>query len=298
MKRRQICQYFGTGLITTLTANFIFSPSENLAQTKPKPTPKPTNKPTPKPTNKPTPTPTPKSTPTPTPTNGLNIQWLGHTCFMFTGSGKKVLVNPFETKGCTANYQEPKVTADLVLVSSFLLDEGAVDNIPGEPKFLFDAGLYKYAGLQLQGINTDHDRFKGKRFGNNIVWKWQQTGINILHLGGSAAPIDIDQQILMGRPDVLLIPVGGSAKAYNPQEAKQAIEILKPKLIIPTHYLTELADKTKCDLVGIEEFLKIMSGVKVNKINSDSINITAQSLPQNAPEITVLQYKKSKNAIG
>jgi L-ascorbate metabolism protein UlaG (beta-lactamase superfamily) len=283
MKRRQLVQYIGTGLITTFATTL-----PSLAQ-KPKGK-KPDSTPAKTPEN---PTPKPAENPTPIINNGLTIQWLGHTCFLFNAENKKVLTNPFETKGCTAKYKAPKIKSDLVLISSFLLDEGAVDDIPGNPKFLYDAGVYKYSGIPLQGISIPHDRVRGKRFGNNVVWKWQQAGMNILHLGGAASPLDLDQKILMGRPDILLIPVGGSDKAYTPQEAKQAIAVLNPKIIIPTHYLTEAADQTQCNLAPVDEFLQLMSGVKVNKINSDTMNITADKLPENEQIITVFSYQFS-----
>src|SRR6476646_6043985 len=166
---------------------------------------------------------------------GLSIQWLGHTAFLFTGSGQRVLTNPIRKLGCTTGYRSPNMSADLVLISSQLLDEGAVEEISGDPKLLYQPGAYQVSGLQLQGISIDHDRKGGRRVGTNVSWRWQQGGINVLHLGGAAAPITIEQKILMGRPDVLLIPVGGGPKAYNAQEAKQAVQILNPKVIIPDH---------------------------------------------------------------
>ena len=65
-------------------------------------------------------------------TGPLSIQYLGHTCFLFSGSGRRILVNPFQPIGCTANYRSPKVDADLVLISSRLLDEGAVEEAAQE----------------------------------------------------------------------------------------------------------------------------------------------------------------------
>jgi L-ascorbate metabolism protein UlaG (beta-lactamase superfamily) len=222
--------------------------------------------------------------------SGISVQWLGHTCFLFTGGGTKILVNPFRTVGCTAKYRPPKVTADLVLISSQLLDEGAVDGLPGNPKLVFAPGVYEFQGIRFQGIAIDHDRKGGKQFGINTAWKWTQGGVNILHLGGAAAPISIEQKILMGRPDVLLVPVGGSAKAYNAEEAKQAIAVLNPKLVIPTHYRTQAADPNACDIAPLDDFLTLMQGTTVRRSNSDTINIKSGSLPENS-EIQVLSYR-------
>jgi L-ascorbate metabolism protein UlaG (beta-lactamase superfamily) len=222
--------------------------------------------------------------------SGLSVKWLGHTCFLFTGSGTKILVNPFRAIGCTAKYRPLTVAPDLVMISSQLLDEGAVDVLPGNAKLIYEPGVYDFKGIKIQGIAIDHDRKGGKQFGSNTAWSWKQGGINILHLGGAAAPISIEQKILMGRPDVLLIPVGGSAKAYNAEEAKQAIQVLNPKLVIPTHYKTQAADPAACDILPLDNFLTLMQGMTVRRNSGDTISLTPKDLPEKV-EIEVLSYK-------
>ncbi|AFW93928.1 MULTISPECIES: MBL fold metallo-hydrolase [Nostocales] len=254
MKRRQLIGYAGAGLVTAVVTNLV-DPVPVNAQS-----------------------------------SGVSIQWLGHTCFLLTNGNVKILINPFSNLGCTAKYRPPKVASDLVLISSQLLDEGAIDKIPGNPKLVYQPGVYEFRGVKFQGITTDHDRKNGQQFGKNIAWKLNQGGINLLHLGGSAAPITLEQKILMGRPDVLFIPVGGSDKAYNAQEAKDAIAVLNPKLVIPTHYRTQAADAKECDITPVDDFLTLMQGVNVRRSNNDSVAINSKSLPENT-EIQVLTYK-------
>lgn len=254
MKRRQLMQYAGAGFLTTMATVLVkFQPS--AAQE-----------------------------------GSLSVQWLGHTCFLFTGGGTRVLVNPFRTLGCTADYRPPNVEADLVLISSQLLDEGAVESVPGNPRLIYEPGVYEFNNIHFQGIATDHDRVGGKRFGTNVAWRWTQAGINILHLGGAAAPITLEQKILMGTPDVVLVPVGGGAKAYNPQEAQAAVKMLNSKLVIPTHYRTQAADKASCDIVALDDFLTVMDGMPVRRANSDTITLRAADLPQDSA-IQVLSYR-------
>jgi L-ascorbate metabolism protein UlaG (beta-lactamase superfamily) len=217
----------------------------------------------------------------------VNIQYLGHTCFLFSGGGPRILVNPFRSLGCTAGNRPPKVATDLVLISSQLLDEGAIEVVPGNPRLLYEAGVYQVSGKQIQGIRTDHDLVGGKRFGINVAWRWKQGGVDILHLGGAAAPITIEQKILMGTPDVLLIPVGNGAKAYSPEAAKQAIGVLNPKIIIPTHYRTAAANKETCDLVALDGFLSLMSGISVRRVGG-SVALSASSIPRGGQSILVM----------
>ena len=219
---------------------------------------------------------------------GLSVRYLGHMCFLFTGSGQRILVNPFRSQGCTAGYRAPKVETDLVMISSQILDEGAVDIVPGNPKLLYEAGAYNVGGLKIQGVATDHDRLGGKRFGRNIAWRWSQGGLNLVHLGGTAAPITLEQKILIGSPDVVFLPVGGGAKAFDPQEAKQALQVLNAKMIVPMYYRTAAA-KDQCDIGGLDAFLSAMSGTPVRKGGS-SMSLSKADLPKEGSVIQVMTY--------
>ena len=257
MKRRELIRYAGVGLLTALGTTWSSRWQTYQAQT----------------------------------SSSLTIKYLGHTCFLFIGNGLRILVNPFRDLGCTAGYRLPRVEADLVLISSQLLDEGAAEDLLGNPRILFEPGLYRIQGLEFQGISIAHDREKGRRFGNNVAWRWNQGGIKILHMGGAAAPIEIEQKILMGTPDVVMLPVGGGPKAYNPQEAKEAMQTLNPKVVIPTQYLTEAADKDVCDIMPVDSFLELTEGTPVSRINSDGITITSGDLPKNGPVIRILSHQ-------
>ncbi|MBI4782742.1 MAG: MBL fold metallo-hydrolase [Oscillatoriophycideae cyanobacterium NC_groundwater_1537_Pr4_S-0.65um_50_18] len=221
--------------------------------------------------------------------SSVSIQSLGHMCFLFRGDGRRILVNPFRPIGCTAGYRAPQVEADLVMISSRLFDEGVIEGLPGTPRILDQPGVYEFTGMQVQGIRTDHDNRKGKQFGTNVVWRWNQGGVNILHLGGAAAPITVEQQILMGRPDILLIPVGNGAKAYTPEAAKAAVQALNPKLIIPTQYRTQAADANACDILPLDNFLALMSDTPVERVG-DAIAVGEADLPESGAKITVLSY--------
>lgn len=223
-------------------------------------------------------------------TSGVSLQYLGHTCFLFRGNGLRILVNPFRQIGCTAGYRLPRVEADYVMISSRLFDEGSVEGLPGRPRLLAQPGTYDLEGFEVQGIRIPHDRQGGQRFGFNVIWRWEMGGLRIAHMGGAAAPVEVEQQILIGRPDVLLIPVGGGPKAYNAEEARQAIERLNPRIIIPTHYRTAAADADACDIDALDAFLTVMSNTPVRQLG-DSTTLTAASLPAEGRRIDVMSYR-------
>jgi len=65
MKRRQLMRYVGAGVLgtlgTTLASQFKSAEAQSASGT-------------------------------------LTVKWLGHTCFLFTGGGMRILVNPFRTQ--------------------------------------------------------------------------------------------------------------------------------------------------------------------------------------------------------
>jgi L-ascorbate metabolism protein UlaG (beta-lactamase superfamily) len=255
MQRRQFIQLAQGGLISTLTAVGAIALDRNLSPADAQKKPRNSGG------------------------GSLSIEWLGHMSFLISGGGTTILTHPFKPAGCTANKPQPKASADLILVSSRLLDEGYLEGFPKNKRILTQPGAYNLQGLNIQGIRMDHDRLGGRRFGTNVAWRWQQSGIRILHLGSAAAPIQADQRILMGRPDVLFVPVGGGPKGYTAAEAQAVVTALNPRLVIPTHYRTAKASGT-CELTSVDEFLTLMSGAKVQKLSGSSLQLTASSLPE------------------
>jgi L-ascorbate metabolism protein UlaG (beta-lactamase superfamily) len=219
----------------------------------------------------------------------LTITGLGHTAFLFAGGGKRVLVNPFRALGCTAGYAEPTASADLVLLSSRLFDEGYLSDRYANTQVIDEPGDFTVGGLAVQGVSMPHDRLNGRRFGTNIAWVWNQAGVRVVHLGGAAAPISIENKILIGRPDVLLVPVGGGPKAYTPEEAVEAVRALTPKIVIPTHYRTQAADADSCEIVGVDQFVTLMAGTPVTQ-GDNTLSVSASGLPSSGMRIEVLSY--------
>jgi L-ascorbate metabolism protein UlaG (beta-lactamase superfamily) len=222
--------------------------------------------------------------------DGVTIQYLGHTCFLFTGNGLKVLVNPYQAVGCTAGYTLPDLQPDVVLVSSFLIDEGAVNLVKGDPEIISQRGVHNFGDLKFQGFPLAHDREAGRRFGQNIAWRWTQGGVNILHLGGAAGALETEDKILLSGADILLIPVGGGIEAYNPQEARKVVKILNPRIVIPTHYRTAASSKANCDLAPVDEFLALAADLKVAQVGSDRFQVKKSYLKGDQTLVRVLDY--------
>ena len=196
---------------------------------------------------------------------GVTITSFGHSALLIQGGGQSVLLNPFRAVGCAAGLAEPRVGASAILASSRLLDEGAPGVASG--RFLVDPGTYQVGSLRFEGIGGPHDRVGGRRFGQATIWRWRQGGLNFAHLGGTAAPISPADKVLLGRPDVLIIGVGGGAKVYDGREAAELVRELQPRVVIPVQYVSG-STPANCDQGSVQPFLDAMAGTPVQRAGS------------------------------
>ncbi|CAI8423451.1 MAG: Uncharacterised protein [Synechococcus sp. MIT S9220] len=213
---------------------------------------------------------------------GVSITSYGHSALLIRGGGQSVLVNPFRAVGCAAGLAEPRVSAKVTLASSELPDEGARI---GGGTYLSKPGSYRVGGMDLEGFSAPHDRMGGRRFGNATIWRWQQGGLNFAHLGGTAAPLSGEDRVLLGRPDVLIIGVGGGAKVYDGEEAAEVVRQLNPRRVIPVQYVNGEAP-SGCDQGGVQPFLDAMSGTQVRKVGP------SLSLPSDLNDSTVIEVMR------
>lgn len=213
---------------------------------------------------------------------GVTITSYGHSALLINGGGQTVLVNPFKAVGCAQGLREPRLNATVVLASSELPDEGA--RIAGGT-FLSKPGSYRVGGLKLEGFAAPHDRLGGRRFGQATIWRWQQGGLSFAHLGGTAAQLSGEDKVLLGRPDVLIIGVGGGAKVYNGEEAAKVVRELNPRRVIPVQYVKGEAP-SGCDQGGVEPFLEAMAGTEVRRVGA------TLSLPSGLGDSTVIDVMR------
>jgi len=208
----------------------------------------------------------------------LSLKSFGHSSFLIRGEGKSILINPFKAKGCASNLVEPKErNADFILASSKLSDEGYN---PKNNLMFVEPGIYKYKDILLNGITVPHDRVGGRRFGMATVWSWEQNNLKIVHMGGAAGDIDINSQIILSRPDILFISIGGGIKSYDGQEASRIVKLLKPNVVIPVHFARGKKINKECDFSNADLFIENMKDFKVKYVGKD-FQIKSKRIDQN-----------------
>ena len=208
----------------------------------------------------------------------LLLKSLGHGSFLIKGREKSVLINPFKAIGCASDLNEPKgINADFILASSKLADEGYN---PNDQLMFVKPGIYKFEDILLNGIEIPHDRVGGRRFGMATVWSWEQNNLKIVHMGGAAGEMDINSQIILSRPDILFISIGGGLKSYNGSEASDVVKTLKPSIVVPVHFARGKNNSDNCDLANADFFLENMQDFKVKYLGK-SFEINSKRIDKN-----------------
>ncbi len=190
----------------------------------------------------------------------MNIRWLGHSCFLFTGqAGLRVLTDPFDEK---VGYPVPRVETDIVTVSHQHYDHNAVQVLPGRPQVVKEEGAPPVSGLSVQGISAFHDADQGGKRGKNILFVFTLDGLRVVHLGDLGHILPAAQLAEIGQVDIACVPVGG----FYTIDAKQAYEVvqqLNPKIVLPMHYKAD--DTISLPIEGSTVFFPYFAQVKRTK---------------------------------
>ena len=199
----------------------------------------------------------------------------GHSKFLIKGEGKSILLNPYKSIGCTKNLdQSNDLKFDFILASSRLADEGYN---PNNALMFVDPGVYKVKNTIFNGISVPHDRVGGRRYGMATIWIWNQNDAKIVHMGGAAGKITFENQIFLDRPDILFISIGGGEKSYNGKEAAALVKKLKPKIVIPVHFLRSNRKIEGCSISNEDLFIENITGYKIKRVNS-KLNINPNKI--------------------
>lgn len=213
----------------------------------------------------------------------MKIKWIGHSCFLITSDkGVKVLTDPFRRD---SNMTYPRVTesVDIVTVSHEHQDHNDVDAVLGRPAVLRGTAQKTMQDVVIRTMNTWHDQYKGKERGSNTIFCFNVDAVNICHLGDLGHQLSSSEIKMLGRVDVLLIPVGG-VFTLDAAGATTVYEDIKPRVAIPMHYKT---DRCKWPEMTADDFTKGKKHVK--KMDTSEVEFSATTLPEQS-EIIILKY--------
>jgi L-ascorbate metabolism protein UlaG (beta-lactamase superfamily) len=194
----------------------------------------------------------------------MKIKYLGHSSFLLTEStGTAIVCDPYDS---AVGYNREKVRADAVTISHHHYDHDDLKGIDGKPIVLDGEHAYSLPGVEINAVKSFHDECRGKKRGENIIFKFRMDGIDICHLGDLGEECTTELLEMLLPVNVLMIPVGGTY-TIDSKQAKEYVDRLMPDVVIPMHYK---AKGCKLDIDRVEEFLDEFDDDEVDKIECGS----------------------------
>jgi len=192
------------------------------------------------------------------------LQYLSHSAFLIETAGKKILIDPFFTGNPKAPAEAKKIRPDYILLShghgdhlgdgvQLAKDSGATIVAPNElAVWCGDKGC-KVHPMHLGGAwNFDFGRVKltiahhGSAVSGDRGWEYTgnpcgflvtSEGKTVYHSGDTALFFDMKLIGEMNPIDVALLPIGDNF-TMGITDAIKAVELLRPKRVVPMHYNT------------------------------------------------------------
>lgn len=188
----------------------------------------------------------------------MKLYYLGHSCFL-VDNGLRFLFDPFEKIG----YEMDETYADVVFCSHSHYDHHATNKV--QTPNLIDAPFCgRVYSLSVQSLTTSHDEVGGKKRGLNEVFKVYCQSKSFTHLGDIGS---VDNAVIefAKNTDFLFIPVGG-CYTIDAKQAKELVDKIQPKHVIPMHYKT---DECNISIAQLNEFTSLFSNVSYYESGTD-----------------------------
>lgn len=177
--------------------------------------------------------------------NEVGIEYLAHSCFrIYTPGGTRILIDPWASN-VWVGYQRPQSvladSVDAVLITHPHYDHDAGEFLgrrvswPAGAQVIRGPGNYPLGDVQVRGIRGKHAAGMGKEFDQkNTIYVLEVAGLRIVHWGDNE--LSTAAMSLLGRVDILMLPVDSHEHLLTYGEVAQIRETLRPKVLIPMHY--------------------------------------------------------------
>lgn len=237
------------------------------------------------------------------PPGAVGIDYYGHCAFKITSpGGASIMFDPWRDDpsgawGLWFKQQFPETPVDITMSTHTHFDHDAIDRPISTMVLDRMVGSFEFADLKITGFADKHACVAPgwyqwtdalKEFGVNacppnnvghmdmVVYLVETGGIRTLIWGDNRPDPSPGFWDAIGQVDVLTLPVDGSQHILSYEQGNTIVEKLKPKVIIPTHYLNETTTYTLSTLQPADEWVK--SQKSFSMLDSASLTLDASSI--------------------
>ena len=181
-----------------------------------------------------------------------SIVFLGHASFLLKAKDYEIVIDPYQNRS-VPNLTFPKgIEADKVFCSHRHDDHNAADlvKIKTDPK-----------DVPAVEMVVPHDDVGGAKRGMNIIRMFNIDGYKVVHMGDTGCVLSMKELEPFMSCDVLLAPINGFF-TIGPNELKQIVDIIKPRIVIPMHYFMKQYQSGYADGDMISLFEKLFPNKK------------------------------------
>ena len=237
------------------------------------------------------------------PAGEVTIDYYGHCAFKITSpGGASILLDPWRDDpsgawGLWFKNKFPETLVDITMSTHTHFDHDAIDRPQSTMVLDRMAGNFEFADLKITGFADKHACVAPgwypwtnalKEFGveacppNNpghmdmVTYVIETGGIRTLIWGDNRHNPPEEFWNAIGKIDVLTLPVDGSQHILSYDQANAIVERLKPKIVIPTHYLGEATTYTLSTLLSADEWVKGQKSFKM--LDGPSVKLAASDV--------------------
>jgi len=210
------------------------------------------------------------------------VDYFGHCSLRITSPlGLTLLFDPWRNDlsgawGLWFPKEFPRVVVDVALSTHTHFDHDAIDHIDATSVLDRLIGTWSFADVKITAIPDKHSTASPgwykwinavKEFGgdpyppNNpghldmVSFVVETGGLRILIWGDNRHNPPDEVWSKWGKIDILTLPVDGSQHILSYEQGNAIVERLKPKIVIPTHYLAEGTSLTLSTLQTADEWV-------------------------------------------
>lgn len=224
------------------------------------------------------------------PQGPVHIDYYGHCALKITSPGGATIMfdpwrdDPSGAWGLWFKHKFPETLVDITMSTHTHFDHDAIDRAASTMVLDRMVGGFEFADLKIHGFADKHACMAPgwykwtnalAEFGvqacppNNpghmdmVTYLVETGGVRILIWGDNRHnPAEGFWQSI-GRVDVLTLPVDGSMHILSYDQGNMIVERIKPKIVIPTHYLNEATTYTLSTLQSADEWVKQQKSYKL-----------------------------------